>query len=95
MRIRGVQEGSWNKIGILRKLLDAYSPAEAEWILWMEPDAIFDDLSFTIPFEFYQGRDVITVASPELADQGDLNGGHMATISCSLEWILLISCPIV
>ena len=69
-----MKEGSWNKIGILRKLLDAYSPAEAEWILWMEPDAIFDDPSFTIPFEFYQGRDIITVASPQLAAQGDLDG---------------------
>jgi hypothetical protein len=54
--------------------LDAYSPADAEWILWMEPDAIFDDPSFTFPFEFYQGRDIITVANTQLVAQGDLNG---------------------
>lgn len=69
-----MQEGSWNKIGILRKLLDAYTPVEAEWILWMEPDAIFDDPGFTIPFEFYQGRDIITVPSSQLPAEGNLDG---------------------
>ena len=69
-----MQEGSWNKIGILQKLLSIYTAAEVEWILWMEPDAIFDDPSFTIPFEFYQGMDIVTVANPQKAADGDQDG---------------------
>lgn len=69
-----LQEGSWNKIGILRKILATYTAEEVEWILWMEPDAIFDDSGLTMPFEFYQGKDIITVADPDLAANGDLDG---------------------
>ena len=73
------QEGSWNKIGILRKLLADHSPEELEWVLWMEPDAIFDDPGFTIPFEFYQGFDIISVADPVRAAEGHLNGEACAS----------------
>ena len=40
----------------------------------MEPDAIFDDPSFTIPFEFYQGYDIVSVADPQNAAKGYLDG---------------------
>ena len=72
--ILGVQEGAWNKIGILNKLLRAYKPKDVEWILWMEPDAIFDNPAFTFPFEHYQGRDIVTVADLEKVKAGDING---------------------
>ena len=51
-----------------------HSPEELEWVLWMEPDAIFDDPGFTIPFEFYQGFDIISVADPVNAAKGELDG---------------------
>ena len=41
----------------------------------MEPDAIFDDPSFTIPFEFYQGMNIVTVGDPEKATMGNFEGG--------------------
>ena len=59
----------------MRKLLAANPPADAEWILWMEPDTLFDDPSFTFPFEFYQGIDLVTVADVEAFKKGNPKGG--------------------
>lgn len=61
--------------------MSTYTEDELEWVLWMEPDAIFDDPSLTIPFEFYQGMDIITVADPKKADLGDPEGKRSAFIS--------------
>jgi hypothetical protein len=30
------QEGTWNKVGMLRKLLEDTPPRRAEWILFMQ-----------------------------------------------------------
>ena len=54
----------------------------------MEPDAIFDDPSFTIPFEFYQGFDIISVADPQNAAKGQLDGNlfeHQTLPRCQDE----------
>ena len=68
------QEGAWNKIGIINKLLKAYKPEDVEWILWMEPDAIFDNPAFTFPFEHYQGKNIITVADAAQVSSGESKG---------------------
>ena len=36
------------------KVLDETPPEQAEWILFMQPDTVIDDVAFTFPFEFYQ-----------------------------------------
>lgn len=65
-----VQEGSWNKIGIIRRLLASNTEAELQWILWMEPDAVIDDPSFTLPLEIYQGKDIIALEDREKSTKG-------------------------
>lgn len=95
MKKISMQEGSWNKIGILLKLLSIYSAEEVEWILWMEPDAIFDDPSFVLPFESYQGVDIITAGTSEMASYGSLEGTKsLGTWFCFLAsfWISSFEC---
>lgn len=39
------------------KVLDETPPEQAEWVLFMQPDTVIDDVAFTFPFEFYQVRE--------------------------------------
>ncbi len=36
IRVLAEQEGTWNKVGMLRKLLEETPPRRAEWILFMQ-----------------------------------------------------------
>ncbi len=38
------------------KVLDETPAEQAEWILFLQPDTVIDDVAFTFPFEFYQAR---------------------------------------
>ena len=55
----GDQTGHFNKIALIKKLLDETDPSVAEWILYVEPEMIIDAPDFTFPFEFYAGRDLV------------------------------------
>ena len=50
------QAWAWDKVAQMVKLLDETPPEQAEWILFMQPDTVIDDVGFTFPFEFYQAR---------------------------------------
>ena len=50
------QAWAWDKVAQMVKLLDETPPEQAEWILFMQPDTVIDDVGFTFPFEFYQVR---------------------------------------
>ena len=47
--------GQWNKVALLSVLAEANSSAGAgfDWLLWVDDDAIFCDVTFTFPFEAY------------------------------------------
>ncbi|KAG6553360.1 hypothetical protein Mapa_005095 [Marchantia paleacea] len=47
----------WIKLPIIRKLM--VSHPEAEWIWWMDSDAIFTDMTFDFPVEKYEGRNLV------------------------------------
>ncbi len=53
------QAWAWDKVAQMVKLLVATPPGEAEWILFMQPDTVIDDVGFTFPFEFYQVRMIL------------------------------------
>lgn len=47
----------WIKLPIIRKLM--VSHPEAEWIWWMDSDAIFTNMTFDYPVEKYEGRNLV------------------------------------
>ena len=71
-----MQPGAWNRVGILRKLLRANSPRDAEWILWMDPEVLFDDISFTLPFDMYHSADLVVpdAEAARVKSEGSLHG---------------------
>lgn len=49
----------WNQIAMVRQLLETTPAHVAEWILYMDSEAIFSDPAVEFPFEMYGGRDII------------------------------------
>jgi len=47
----------WNKPALLAKLLDSALTDGVEWLLWIDSDAIFTDLSFEMPLDEYLAND--------------------------------------
>lgn len=45
--------GPWNKISILRHLLNSLDAQQFPWILWVDYDAIIPNMTFVLPFERY------------------------------------------
>ena len=55
---KGIQENAmWNKPALLAKLLNSSLTAGVEWLLWIDSDAIFTDMSFTLPLDEYAAND--------------------------------------
>lgn len=54
-----VQGYEWNQIAMVRQLLETTPAHVAEWILYMDSEAIFSDPAVEFPFEMYGGRDII------------------------------------
>ncbi len=51
---KGIQENAmWNKPALLAKLLDNNITEGVEWLLWIDSDAIFMDMSFELPLDEY------------------------------------------
>jgi len=50
------QAWAWDKVAQMVKVLDETPAEQAEWILFLQPDTVIDDVAFTFPFEFYQAR---------------------------------------
>lgn len=76
-----VQNGQWNKVSFIKKLLDTTDPTDAEWILYMEADTIIDAPGFTLPFEFYSGKDIVLLGNPAKIRAGDPKGTQFFTTS--------------
>eukprot|EP00965_Chrysotila_dentata_P064815 2148622-Pleurochrysis_carterae.AAC.1 len=52
--------GQWNKVALLSALAaqDSAAAAGAEWLLWMDDDAIFVDMHFELPLASYEAAGV-------------------------------------
>ncbi len=77
------QWGAWEKIRLVQRLMQDGTSAEGEWILYMEPDVLFDEIAFTFPFDMYagQGKDLIILGRPEQAQKGDYAGTPLSKVS--------------
>ncbi|KAL5205197.1 hypothetical protein ABZP36_033406 [Zizania latifolia] len=56
--------GYWAKLPLLRRLM--LSHPEVEWVWWMDSDALFTDMAFELPFERYEGRNLVIHGYPDL-----------------------------
>lgn len=54
----------WAKIPIIRAAMMA-NP-EAEWIWWMDADAVFTDMEFKIPLERYKDHNLVAEGWPNM-----------------------------
>lgn len=85
-------EAAWNKIPLLYVLMHPESPVSqgVEWMLWMDDDAIFTDMNFTMPFEQYDrdGINLVIWGDPQRVyranDIQGLNTGVFLLRKC--EW---------
>lgn len=60
--------GPWNKISILRHLLNTLDAQRFPWILWVDYDAIIPNMTFVLPFERYVAEvySLLLIYSPGL-----------------------------
>lgn len=49
--------GYWSKLPLLRKLMLAHP--EAEWVWWMDSDAMFTDMVFELPLDRYKNHNFV------------------------------------
>jgi len=49
-------QGHWNKVGLLQQVM---SHTDYEWYLWVDSDTLFLNMTFSIPFDSYAGKDII------------------------------------
>ncbi|KAK9789231.1 hypothetical protein WJX73_005530 [Symbiochloris irregularis] len=63
----------WAFVSMVKELLETTPTHVAEWILYMDSEAIFDDPSVTFAFEFYRGRDVVLTGDSANWDSGKIS----------------------
>ncbi|XP_057791942.1 probable xyloglucan 6-xylosyltransferase 3 [Salvia miltiorrhiza] len=80
--------GSWSKLPLMRRLMVAHP--EAEWIWWMDSDALFTDMVFEIPFHRYRGSNLVIHGYPDMLFKEKswiaLNTGSFLLRNC--QWSL-------
>lgn len=43
----------------------------AEWFIWLDMDMVLENITFDLPLETYEGRDIIMWGQPEWIAKGD------------------------
>ncbi|KAL6842915.1 hypothetical protein ACP4OV_027228 [Aristida adscensionis] len=80
--------GSWTKIPIVRAAMLAHP--EAEWVWWVDEDAVFTDMDFSLPLHRYAGRNFVLSGWPktlfEMKSWLGLNAGVFLIRNC--QWSL-------
>lgn len=70
-----VTAGNWNKLTMIRKVMDATPPEVAEWILWMDSDTVIFNTSLLPRFDAYEGKNFVVWGQEEKLKEGDLEQG--------------------
>ena len=66
-----VQGHEFERAAAVLKLLQGIPASEAEWILYMDPQTMFDAPTETFNFEFYAGRDLVVACDIWKLKSGD------------------------
>ncbi|GER30990.1 alpha-6-galactosyltransferase [Striga asiatica] len=76
----------WAKIPVLKAAMLAHP--ETEWLFWVDSDAVFTDMEFTIPLERYEGHNMVVHGFPNMIYEDKswvgLNAGVFLIRNC--QW---------
>ena len=100
--------GQWNKVALLSVLSEEGCTAVrgARWLLWVDDDAIFVDMNFTMPLQRYEaaGIDLVLWGDDAMTyEQGDSEGVNTGTMLLRISdwgrallraWAALASSPL-
>ena len=100
--------GQWNKVALLSVLSEEGCTAVrgARWLLWVDDDAIFVDMNFTMPLQQYEaaGVDLVLWGDDGMTyEQGDSEGVNTGTMLLRISdwgrallraWAALASSPL-
>ena len=100
--------GQWNKVALLSVLSEEGCTAVrgARWLLWVDDDAIFVDMNFTMPLQRYEaaGIDLVLWGDDGMTyEQGDSEGVNTGTMLLRISdwgrallraWAALASSPL-
>ena len=70
----GLQGHEFSRAALLHKLLRETPSSEVEWILYMDPQTLFDQPTYVFNFEFYAGRDLVLSCNIWEVKSGDTGG---------------------
>lgn len=80
----------WAKLALIRSAMVAHP--EAEWLWWMDSDAIFTDMDFKIPLERYRDHNLVVHGWPDMIYEKKswvaLNTGSFLVRNC--EWSMYL-----
>lgn len=81
----------WAKLALIRSAMVAHP--EAEWLWWMDSDAIFTDMDFKIPLERYKEHNLVVHGWPDMIYEKKswvaLNTGSFLVRNCQWSMYLL------
>lgn len=88
-----IQEGTWNKVGMVRKILEDTPRERAEWIVYMQPETFFDDTTFSIPFDSYRDKDLVLIGNETALRNGQMRGeSRSRTSSAAVKVGMVLIC---
>ena len=81
------QGHEFSRAATVLKLLQDTPASEAEWILYMDPQTVFDAPTVLFNFEFYAGRDLVLACNIWLLKAGDTGESCCSGVGCtSMAW---------
>ena len=81
-----VQGHEFSRAATVLKLLQETPASEAEWILYMDPQTVFDAPTVLFNFEFYAGRDIVLACNIWMLKAGD-TGEPGCTSMAWVRWL--------
>jgi galactosyl transferase GMA12/MNN10 family len=67
-------QGNFNKVSMIYKILEETPRTEAEWIWWLDIDALIVDVATALPLERYASADLVVWGDRQRIALGDMEG---------------------
>ncbi|CAO2040875.1 unnamed protein product [Urochloa humidicola] len=87
--LRASMDRYWAKIPVIRAAMVAHP--EAEWVWWVDSDAVLTDMDFRLPLRRYRGHNLVVHGWPSLV-YGDARAGSRSWTSLNAGVFLIRNC---